>query len=117
MRNTLLVVLIIIAAIFPFAATGFELSGGGDLKALIALGVLTVIAIAITVAAMMYRPKRTADADTPVQAIPTVKSANSRREAPAPTAPNTDNATKPANLNAPTKATPAKPDPKRQRAR
>lgn len=117
MRNRILVVLIIIAAIFPFAATGLELTGGGDFKALIALGFMTLVAIAITVAAMMYRPKRPADADTPVQAIPTIKTANTRRDAPAPAAPNTDAATKPANLNAPTKTSSAKPDPKRQRAR
>lgn len=116
MRNTLLFVLICIAAIFPFAATGFELTGDGDLRALFALGAMSLIAIAIAVAAMLYRPKRTANADTPVQAIPTVKVANSRRDAPAPTAPNTDAATKPANLNAPTKAT-SNSDPKRQRVR
>lgn len=73
MRNRILFVLIIIAAIFPFAATGFELAETPI--ALIALGAMSLIAIAITVGAMMYRPKPNADVDTPKQAIVTIRQA------------------------------------------
>jgi len=71
MRNKILFVLIIIAAIFPFVATGFELAKTPI--ALIALGVMTLVAIATTVGAMLYRPKPNPDADTPKQAITTIR--------------------------------------------
>lgn len=71
MRNRLILILIIIAAIFPFAATIVELAE--NQLAAVALVVLTLVAIAIPVGAMFYRPKRGPDADIPVQLIPTIK--------------------------------------------
>lgn len=71
MRNRILFVLIIIAALFPFAATGFELAKTPI--ALIALAAMSLIAIAVTVGAMLYRPRPNADTDTPKQAITTIR--------------------------------------------
>ena len=71
MRNRIILILIIIAAIFPFAATVVELAQ--NQLAALALVVLTLVAIAIPVGAMFYRPKRSPDADVPVQLIPTIK--------------------------------------------
>lgn len=112
MKNVL-VVLIIIAAIFPFAATAIELTK--DITAAAVLGGLTVVAIAVTTAAIMYKPKRSADIDTPKQEIPTLKGAPAQREGTPKTA-----AAQPASgTKAPGNKASAsgKADPKRQRAR
>lgn len=109
MKNRLLVILIIIAAIFPFAATAFELTE--DVLALAALGGLSLVAIIVTVAAIMYRPKRSPEIDTPVQAIPTIKGPPARKEGTPKTAAQAP-ATKPTATGSTTK-----PETKRQRAR
>lgn len=106
MRNVLLAALIIIAAIFPYAATGFELTG--DLAALAALAVMSLVAVAVTVGALFYRPKANADTDTPLQSIPTLKTASGRGDAGAKGV---------AKAGAPAKSVANKPDSKRQRAR
>ncbi len=114
MKNRLLVILIIIAAIFPFAATGIELIGQ-DLMALIALGVMTVIAFGVTFGAMRYRPKNTADVDTPMQAIPTIKPPPRKVDSSIKGSPTRAEA--PAKASSVQQGTSKKPDPKRQRAR
>lgn len=108
MRNKVLFVVIIIAAIFPFAATAFELDN--NLTAMIVLGALSLVAIGIAATALLIKPKRNAELDTPVQAIPTIKRATGpaadSKPNPAPVRPNEASA-KPA-------ATPSKPDAKQR---
>ena len=112
MKNRVIVALMIIAAIFPFAATAFELDK--NLTAMAVLAALSVIAISIAATAMLIKPKRTAESDTPVQAIPTVKRAAGptaeSKPNPAPVRPN-DTSAKPATASA------KKPDSKGQRVR
>lgn len=73
MKNVLLFALIIVAAIFPYAATAIELTR--DMTAALALVGMSVLTIAIALAAMFYRPKPTADTETPLQAIPSMPGA------------------------------------------
>ncbi|MBC8160056.1 MAG: hypothetical protein H7Z42_02465 [Roseiflexaceae bacterium] len=113
MKNKLLLALILIAAIFPFAVTGIELRD--NLTALLALAGMSLVAVAITAVAMLYRIKPDPGSEMPKQAIPTIKQAPAQeattKQAPAQEATPTVAPARPA---VPAKK-PSKPDPKRQK--
>lgn len=79
MKNRLLVGLILLSAIFPIVAMAYEV-GRINFTAMIVFVVIVVVWVAVMVAAMYVRPRNTGDADTPQQAIPTIKGTAAKKE-------------------------------------
>jgi hypothetical protein len=82
MKNRLLVVLIILATVFPFAATAVELLIDNNLVSVIVLGVITIIWFITIIAALVYKPRgnQSTDRETPIQVIPTLKGSAAKKE-------------------------------------